>query len=169
MTIHAEHPFMDPDREAARQLRGRLGGRVTLLTTGEGRRRAGLTVSSLLVVDGPQWRTLALADPDADFTDRVEETGRAVVHFLDDGQQYLADAFAGRAPAPGGPFTLATWTQTAAGPRLSDSQNWAELTLESADDLGWSRQLVFTVDHATAGEDESPLHHIRGRYRNISK
>lgn len=42
MTIHAEHPFANPDRDAARQLRGRLGSRVGLLTAGAGReRRAG--------------------------------------------------------------------------------------------------------------------------------
>ena len=51
MTIHNEHPFGTPEgeRDTARRLRGRLGGQVSLWTTGTGTERAGLTVSSLMV------------------------------------------------------------------------------------------------------------------------
>ncbi len=164
MTIHSEHPFADASRDAARQLRGRLGTRVSVFTAGEGRQRAGWTVSSLVVVGGDPWRVVAYLDPDCDLTERVEQTGRAVVQLLDAGDKYLADAFAGIAPAPGGVFTLGEWEQTDHGPRLASSQNWASLELESATDLGWSRQLVFTVDQAHAGADDAPLHHVRGRY-----
>lgn len=164
MTIHTQHPFANPHREAARQLRGRMGGRVTLITAGEGRQRAGWTVSAALFVDGDPWRVLALVDPDSRLAERVEETGRAVIQLLDAQHRYLADAFAGLAPAPGGPFTLAQWQQTPCGPRLADAANWALLHLEEASDLGWSRQLVFTIDEAAAGTDDAPLHHVRGRY-----
>ena len=34
MTIHSEHPFLDPDADPVRRLRGRLGGAVTLWTSG---------------------------------------------------------------------------------------------------------------------------------------
>ena len=36
MTIHAEHPFLEPEgsRDPARRFRGRLGGAVTLWTVG---------------------------------------------------------------------------------------------------------------------------------------
>ena len=52
MTIHTEHPFQDPDVDPVRRLRGRLGGAVTLWTSGGasadrdagGAARAGLTV-----------------------------------------------------------------------------------------------------------------------------
>lgn len=167
MTIHPEHPFDDGQRDPARQLRGRLGSRVCLLTSGDGRRRAGWTVSAVLLVDGQPWRVLTLVDPDSDLCERAEQTGRAVLHLLEGGQHFLADAFAGLAPAPGGPFTLTSWEQTEAGPRIAGQQNWAELSLESAQDLGWSRQLVFTIDQAHAGEDSAPLHHLRGRYRTL--
>lgn len=167
MTIHTSHPFANPSRDAARQLRGRLGARVGLLTAGRERGRAGWTVSSLLFVDGDPWRLLALVDPDSDLCDRVEQDGRAVLHLLSAGDEYLADAFAGLAPAPGGPFRLGEWEETDAGPRLVTALNWALLSLEEADDLGWSRRLTFTVDEAHAGPDEAPLHHLRGRYRTL--
>ena len=46
VTIHAEHPFLDPEPDPVRRLRGRLGGAVTPVDGG-GRRtdRAGLTVT----------------------------------------------------------------------------------------------------------------------------
>ncbi|MEL4356754.1 MULTISPECIES: flavin reductase family protein [unclassified Luteococcus] len=167
MTIHSQHPFDDGRREAARQLRGRLGSRVCLLTAGGPGQRAGWTVSAALIVDGDPWRVLALVDPDSDLCELAESTTRCALHLLSDGQQYLADAFAGLAPAPGGPFRLADWEQSTHGPRLAGAENWALLTLESAATLGWSRQLVFTVDEAHAGADPAPLHHLRGRYRSL--
>ena len=36
MTIHSRHPFADPEPDEVRRFRGRLGGAVTLWTTGEG-------------------------------------------------------------------------------------------------------------------------------------
>ena len=38
MTIHSEHPFLEPEaeRDPVRRLRGRLGGAVTLWTAGDG-------------------------------------------------------------------------------------------------------------------------------------
>lgn len=167
MTIHSEHPFANPARDAARQLRGRLGSRVSLLTAGAGRERAGWTVSSVLLADGDPWRVLALVDPDSDLCERIEQTRSAVLQLLTSGDEYLADAFAGLAPAPGGAFKLAEWEQTEAGPRLAKAGNWATLGLEAADDLGWSRRLTFTVAEAHADSDDAPLHHLRGRYRTL--
>ncbi|WP_246456190.1 hypothetical protein [Nocardioides mesophilus] len=36
MTIHSEHPFLEPEgsRDPVRRMRGRLGGAVALLTAG---------------------------------------------------------------------------------------------------------------------------------------
>ena len=66
MTIHSGHPFLEPEseRDPARRLRGRVGGAVTLWTTGSGADRTGLTVSSVLVAAGEPARGLGMADPD---------------------------------------------------------------------------------------------------------
>lgn len=168
MTIHAGHPFDDGTREAARQLRSRLGGRVAVFTTGEGRSRAGWTVSSLAVVAGDPWRVVAFLDPDCDLADQVERTGCAVVQLLNAPDRYLADAFAGQAPAPGGVFTLGEWEQTPSGPHLASSGNWAELVLENRTELGWLAQLTFTVAAAHVDDDAAPLHHRRGRYTTLA-
>jgi flavin reductase (DIM6/NTAB) family NADH-FMN oxidoreductase RutF len=166
VTIHSGHPFLEPegDRDPARRFRGRLGGGVTLWTAGGEADRAGLTVSSLMVAAGEPARVLALVDPDSDFHDRFLATRRAVVHLLGWEHRDLADAFAGTAPAPGGPFRTGAFTPTAWGPLLDGVTTWAAVTLESAAEVGWSVLLTCVVDEVTIGDDLPPLVHRRGRY-----
>ncbi len=167
MTIHSEHPFADPEpeRDPARRLRGRLGGAVTLWTTGSGTERTGLTVSSVLVAHGDPARVLGLVDPVSDLVGAVEETGTAVVQLLTWEHRDLADAFAGVAPAPGGPFRLGSWEDTAWGPVLRGVPAWAGIRFTgSPAEVGWSLLLEGVVEHVEIGEDAEPLVHRRGRY-----
>jgi len=164
VTIHADHPFLDPDPDPARRLRGRLGGAVTLWTSGEADTRAGLTVSSLMVAAGEPASVLALLDPDADLTDRLHETGTAVVHLLQWRDRPLADAFAGVTPAPGGAFRLGGWEQTEWGPRLTTAGSWAGVRLGEVREVGWSSLVTCTIDSVSLGDDDAPLVHRRGRY-----
>ncbi len=167
MTIHSGHPFTPPEseRDQVRRLRGRLGGTVTLWTTGQGRDRAGLTVSSLMIANGDPAHVLALVDPDSDFADAVQETGTAVVQLLEWRHRDLAEAFAGLAPAPGGVFTLGTWVDTEWGPRLEGASAWAGVRLTGEQrEVGWSLLLDTVVEHVEVGEENEPLVHRRGRY-----
>ena len=52
--IHSEHPFRpEPgDLDPARRFRGRIAAGVTIVTAGTGSKPTGLTVSSLLVIEG---------------------------------------------------------------------------------------------------------------------
>ncbi len=166
MTIHDTHPFLDPEseRDPVRRLRGRLGGAVTLWTSGSDRDRAGLTVSSLMVAGGEPARILALLDPDSDLAETAQRTGRAVVHLLGWRHRDLAAAFAGVAPAPGGAFRLAAFESGEWGPRLVDAPAWADVSLESEQGVGWSRLVTCVVDDVQFGEDTAPLVHRRGHY-----
>jgi flavin reductase (DIM6/NTAB) family NADH-FMN oxidoreductase RutF len=119
MTIHTSNPFAtEPD--PVRRFRGRLGGAVSLWTSGAGQERAGLTVSSVMVANGDPGRVLGLLDPDASLAEVLERTGLAVVQLLTWEDRRLADAFGGVAPAPGGPVTFGQWIDTSHGPVLSD-------------------------------------------------
>jgi flavin reductase (DIM6/NTAB) family NADH-FMN oxidoreductase RutF len=166
VTIHSTHPFLEPegDRDAVRRLRGRLGGTVSLWTAGAPDERAGLTVSSWLVAGGEPGRVLALLDPDADFTDVLLYTGRAVLQLLAWEDRDLADAFAGTAPAPGGPWRMAQWEDTDHGPRLQHAVTWATLEVESDVEAGWSRLVTCLLGEVVVGDDVDPLVHRRGRY-----
>ncbi|HET9828107.1 MAG TPA: flavin reductase family protein [Nocardioidaceae bacterium] len=179
MTIHAGHPFLEPEsgRDPARRLRGRIGGAVTLWTTGSGAFRSGLTVSSVLVATGSPAHVLGLVDPDSDLAVAVEDTRTAVVALLGWRHRDLADAFAGVAPAPGGVFRLGTWTETSWGPLLEGVSAWAGIRFEEpARAVGWSALLDGVVEHvqiAAGGpmpegdqgdQGDEPLVHRRGRY-----
>jgi flavin reductase (DIM6/NTAB) family NADH-FMN oxidoreductase RutF len=159
LTIHDSHPFPSPD-DPVRRLRGRLGGTVSLWTSGT----AGLTVSSFMVAAGEPARLVALVDPDSDLADALQESGRAVVQLLSWRHRDLAEAFAGTAPAPGGPFRLASFEDSAWGPRLSDADTWAGVSVESTTSLGWSDLVTVVVETLTVGDDDEPLFHRRGRY-----
>lgn len=167
MTIHSEHPFAQPEseRDPVRRLRGRLGGTVSLWTTGTGRDRAGLTVSSLMVAAGDPSHLLALIDPDSDFAEAFEDTGTAVVQLLEWEHRDLAEAFAGLAPAPGGVFRLGTWHDTDWGPRLEGASAWAGVRVTGQQrEVGWSLLVDAEVEHVEIGEEREPLVHRRGRY-----
>ncbi len=167
MTIHTTHPFLEPegDRDPVRRLRGRLGGTVSLWPAGTAEAdRAGLTVSSWLVAGGEPGRVLALLDPDADLTEVLLEAGRGVVQLLAWPDRGLAEAFAGTAPAPGGPFRMADWVATDHGPRLAHAATWALVSVESEVAVGWSTLVTCTLDEVVVGEDGDPLVHRRGRF-----
>lgn len=166
MTIHSGHPFADPDPDPARRFRGRLGGAVTLWTAGHDGSRAGLTVSSLMVALGPVPSILALLDPDADLIDvlRTEQVG--LVHLLSWPDRDLAEAFAGTAPAPGGPFRQAEFLTTEHGPRLASASTWAAVRLRGEREVGWSVEVEVELVRVEIGDSESedPLVHRRGRF-----
>lgn len=165
MTIHTGHPFADPAPDAARRFRGRLGGAVSLWTAGAGRSRAGLTVTSMMVAGGEPGRVLALLDPDADLTQALADTGRAVVQLLAWQHRQLAEAFAGTAPAPGGPFRTGEFHDTHHGPRLADAGAWATVTLEETREVGWSRLVTCRLGDVEVSErDDDALLHRRGRW-----
>ncbi|WP_166391704.1 flavin reductase family protein [Nocardioides ochotonae] len=173
MTIHSTHPFPTGE-DRVRRLRGRLGGAVSLWTTGTGADRAGLTVTSLMVAAGEPARLLGLIDPDSHLADALADASgdgdsagdgaRCVVQLLSWPDRGLADMFAGTAPAPGGVFRQAEFEQTPWGPRLASTTTWAGVRLESVTSLGWSDLLTCVVEELVVGEDREPLAHRRGRY-----
>ncbi len=171
MTIHSEHPFLDPTPDAARRLRGRLGGQVSLWTAGAGDARVGLTVSSLLVAQGDPPYLVGLLDPDSDLAVRLErgDDARFVVQLLDWQHRDLAEQFAGRMPAPGGAFRAAEFEQTDAGPRLSDASTWAECVVNDTRPVGWSLEVTARLGRVVIGEGDDALMHRRGRYRRSTE
>jgi flavin reductase (DIM6/NTAB) family NADH-FMN oxidoreductase RutF len=167
VTIHSDHPFLDPSADPVRRLRGRLGGAVTLWTSGggtDGAARAGLTVASVMVAGGEPGRLLALVDPDSALREVLEETGRGVVHLLQWAHRDLAEVFAGQMPAPGGQFTVGEWEQTEHGPRLVTAPSYVLVGVESFEPVGWSDLVVARIVEVVVGADGVPLEHRRGRY-----
>ncbi|MFE6511410.1 flavin reductase family protein [Nocardioides sp. NPDC057767] len=157
--MHSSHPFPTPE-DPVRRWRGRLGGRVSLWTSGA----AGLTVSSLMMANGAPGAVLGLLDPDSDLRDELEETGVGVVSLLHWRHRDLAEAFGGTAPAPGGAFRLGSWETTDFGRRLADAPTWAGVRLVSMTEIGWSVLATCEIVSLEVGDDADPLVHRHGRY-----
>ncbi len=164
MTIHSEHPFADPpaSRDPLRRFRGRLPAAVTLVTTGAGPTRTGLTVSSLMLAMGHPAYVVALVDPDSDLGVALEPGLTLAVSLLGGADSYLAEAFAGLAPAPGGVFRLASFVDTDWGPVL-EGASWLGARVTDVRPLGYSLEVTAEVVSVTIGRDDALLHG-RGRY-----
>lgn len=170
MAIHHDHPFTDPADDPLRRFRGRVGGTVSLWTTGAGPERAGLTVSSFMVARGEPAHVLGLLDPESDLARTALATGAAIIHLLEWRHRDLADAFAGLLPSPGGLFRSdqgrADWRQTEWGPLLSTASTWAAVRLQPhPQEAGWSILVDGLVEHVEVGAADQPLVHRRGRYQ----
>jgi flavin reductase (DIM6/NTAB) family NADH-FMN oxidoreductase RutF len=166
MTIHSGDPFATPegDRSPLRRLRGRFAAPVSLWTAPA---PAGLTVSSMLVVDGDPGRVLGLVDDESELWAAIEESGRFAVAPLREGDRQLADRFAGLLPAPGGMFRGLSWRDTGYGPVLTDLSTWAGCRLTDSRPCGWAMLVEGVVEHVEVGPEDGPLVHDRGRYRTL--
>lgn len=167
--IHDDHPFVPPPshRDPARRFRGRLAAPVTILTAGSGKDRTGLTVSSLIVVEGEAPWLVSVISPTTDLWDRIADTGRFVVHVCATPDRSLADVFAGIRPSPGGPFTGLDVEQTEWGPAIARLPHRASCTVETVRELGWSGVVEATIDLIEVGELADPLVYFRGSYRSL--
>ena len=172
MTIHSEHPFApdEPDRTPVRRIRGRMPLPVSIWTTVHQGRRAGWTVSSLLVADGEPAEVLGLVDEDSDLAALAGRAGVLAVSLLGWRHRSLGDAFAGLAPAPGGAFRLGSWRDTDWGPVLTDAVGWVGVRLLPGKPTyaGWTLLLRGTVERAEVGAGTDVLGYLRGRYRSLS-
>ncbi|WP_374227908.1 flavin reductase [Nocardioides sp. TRM66260-LWL] len=130
--------------------------------------RAGLTVTSLMVAAGPEPAVLALLDPDSDLAEALLDSGRAVVSLLRWDDRAMAEAFAGSAPAPGGPFRMAPFVDTPWGPRPEHAPAWAGVELLDHRETGWSVLVTCRLAEVEVGEDDDPLGHRRGRWQRLS-
>lgn len=167
--IHHHNPFSDDpgSRDPVRRFRGRLAAGVTVVTAGTDETRTGLTVSSLLALEGEPGWVEAVVGPTSDLWDLVEETGRFVVHVCSTRHRALAEVFAGTRPNPGGPFAGSAVSPSDWGPILDDVTERAYCTLESRRELGYTGLITGRIDRVEIGDLTDPLLHFRGDYHSL--
>ena len=167
--IHSEHPFRpEPGhRDLARQFRGRLAAGVTIVTAGTGADRTGLTISSLLVIQGEPARAHIVVGPTTDLWSVAAETGRFVIHVCRYDDRQLADVFAGIWPSPGGLFAEVSSTDSEWGPVLADLTDRAYCSFVSGDEVGWSGLIVGYIEEVEVSDLQDPMVHYRSGYRRL--
>jgi flavin reductase (DIM6/NTAB) family NADH-FMN oxidoreductase RutF len=165
------NPFAPPieEREPLRRFRGRLAAPVTIVTAGSRSRRAGLTVSSLFVIEGEPGRIHLVVGPVSDLWDVAEETGHCVVHIAHGRHRGIADVFAGLRPSPGGPFAAVETTESEWGPVIADMPDRAYCRTLSLSELGWSGVIETEVERVELSEGSQPLIHHRGGYHGLGE
>ena len=173
VTIHRSHPFAagEQDRNPLRRFRGRMASPVSIWAAASAGNRAGWTLSSFLVADGDPGEVIGLVDEESALTDILAETATVTVNLLGWDQRALADAFAGVAPAPGGPFALGAWIDTEWGPVLAESLGWIGARLRpDPDHAGWGLLLRALVERVEiqANPADDLLCYVRGRYRSLT-
>ncbi|WP_375432526.1 flavin reductase family protein [uncultured Friedmanniella sp.] len=169
MTIHPEHPFLpgDGDRDPVRRWRGRMPAPVSVWTTHAAPRPVGWTVSSFVLADGQPPEVVGLVDEESDFADALALSGRFAVNLLGWSDRALADVFAGLAPAPGGAFTVGSWSDSEWGPVLDGGAGWLGVrAVGPYDHAGWGLLVRGVVEHVELGAlpDAGVLTSFRGRY-----
>ncbi len=167
--IHGDHPFLpsDAERDPIRRLRGRLAAPVTIVTAGAGEARTGLTVSSLVMVEGERPVIKAVVSPLSDLWDGIESSRRFVVHVCDWEHRALADVFAGLRPSPGGPFVATAVHDSAYGPVLEALDDRAFCLATSLVPEGYAGVVTGEIESVDVGDLSDPLVHFRGRYRQL--
>lgn len=167
--IHNENPFVDaPDqRDPVRRFRGRLAAPVTVVTSGLGSARTGLTVSSLNVVEGEPGVAQLVVGPNTDLWDVSKEAGAFVIHVLEEGDRHLAEVFAGLRPSPGGVFAGLDLSDTEHGPVMDRLTTRAYCRFLDRYELGYSGIVTGEIERVEAGGLADPLIYFRGGYRSL--
>lgn len=168
--IHSEHPFVpgDADRDPLRRFRGRHASGVSIVTSGTERVPAGLTVSSLMVLEGDPALIVAVVGPLSDLWDAIETSGGFVVHLCRQEHRDLSDVFAGIRPSPGGVFARLHWEPSEWGPVLVDLPDRAFCRVLKTEELGYTGMVVGTIDRVEVANLTDPLIYFRGGYRGLS-
>ena len=139
---------------------------MTVWTAASGDRRAGLTVSSLLVAEGEPAEVLGLIDPLSDLFDILVESGTFVVHVLDHRDQRLAGMFAGAYPVD--PIEEVDSVVNELGPVLDGSRHTLGCRLSGSETVGFQMLVRGRIELLALSPDAGePLVRYRGRYRQL--
>lgn len=164
-----DDPFATPaeDRRPDRRFRGRLVAPVTVWTAGTAERKAGLTVSSLLIAEGDPAEVVGLVDPLAELFERVLEQESFAVHVLAAGDRRLAGLFAGAYPVD--PFEEIETKESNYGPLISGTRHILGCRLVRSEEIGFQVLVRGRVEALEIADDAGePLVRYRGRYRNLA-
>ncbi|CAH1655782.1 Flavin reductase (DIM6/NTAB) family NADH-FMN oxidoreductase RutF [Hyphomicrobiales bacterium] len=147
-----------------------LAGAVSVLTVGEGDDRNGFTATSVSSFSMEPPRVTAFINKNASSWPTMKKYQAFGVNILAEGQEEIADRFAGRHGTKGQDrFAGATWITAATGAPLLDGALVAiDCKLEEAIERHTHAILIGQVCAVRlAGTDVDPLLYWHGRYRGL--
>lgn len=169
-TATAEILVQQPDAATFKRAMRYLAGAVTVITTGEGASRTGLTASSVSSFSADSPSILASVHRSSSSWQVLTRTRRFCVNVLGEGQQAVAEAFAGRGGLSGADRYLgARWESFPSGSqRLEGALVALDCELEEAIERHSHAILIGAIrDIALTGE-AAPLLYWHGAYRRLT-
>lgn len=141
---------------------------VSVVTTDGPAGRFGVTVSAITSVSAEPPLVLACINRRSPVLDAIECNGVMAINVLAEGQQNIADGFAGRSPGPNYDFGCAEWCRAVTGaPLLAGAAAVFDCALHAVHDAGTHRIVIGRVVEARCGE-ALPLVYARRGYRGIA-
>ncbi|MFC7397060.1 flavin reductase family protein [Chelatococcus sp. GCM10030263] len=162
-----------PSVEVAAEFRSAmraLAGAVAVLTIGRGTERTGFTATSVASFSMEPPRISAFVNKKSSSWPMLQRYQAFGVNILGEGQEMLADRFAGRNGMRGGDrFAGAEWVTAATGtPLLKDAMVAIDCTLEEAIERHTHAILIGDVRAVRlGGKSVDPLLYWHGRYHSL--
>src|SRR5437762_8678417 len=156
----------EPDIPTFRRVVGRFATGVVVVTTRADEGLHGLTANAFCSVSLDPLLVLVCVDKLARGHERLEQAGAFAISVLSDGQEFLAERFAGRAPLVNARFDGVGYRQAATGaPILERSCAWLDCRLWATYDGG--DHSIFVGRIVAAGDDPAaaPLLFHESRYK----
>jgi flavin reductase (DIM6/NTAB) family NADH-FMN oxidoreductase RutF len=159
---------MPPDAQTFKSVLSRFASGVTVVTTRQGERRHGLTVSAFSSVSAAPPRVLVCLNNESDSQPLIERSGVFAVHIL--GQQHveLGTRFAKVGATPVDLFEgLHARTEVTGSPILSECLAWLDCRVETALLVGSHTVFVGAVQAAGLGADGEPVLYYARAFRAL--
>ena len=162
MTVPPEH-FISAMRQ--------LAAGVSLITTGDGVKRRGLTATAICSVSAEPPHLLVCVNRGADAYALLLETGVFAVNLLSVEQRGLADRFAGRDGTSGeARFDVGRWATLVTGaPVLDDSLASFDCRTAHHVEAGTHGILIGVVEAVTLGRGATPMLYHDGDYGLVTR
>lgn len=151
------------DESTVRDAFARVPGAVALVAARESAGFRGVTATSFVAVSLEPPLVLVCLDRHSATRDAIEESGAFAVSVLGRGQEFLADRFAGQAPAAEPSWREVPHRLGESGlPLVTGAAGWFECRLESHRPTGDHEVLLGLVTGAGRGPGEPLLYWERG-------
>ena len=172
MAVALDSPAMELDPLGFREVMARFATGVSVVTTFDGDRPAGITVNALSSVSLEPALVMVALDRRRFITPMVRAAGRYAVNVLGEDQQALSDCFAHAPVSPGREaFCGAAWTAGPTGlPLIEGCLATLECTIVETFSAGDHDLFIGRVDslEAATGEGE-PLLFFRRHYLRVEQ
>lgn len=158
-----------PDAEAMRAARRRWASGVAVVTTVSDGGFRGATIDSLQIASLEPPVVTFFLETEGEVLKQILASGICALSVLDRGQEFLAERFAGRAPAVDPAFRGVPYETAETGaPLLSAALAWFDCRLELATPMGDHMMLVCRVAQLALGPDtDDPLVRYETGYRRL--